>query len=125
MSEFGGDHSLISVAFLRRSRAYLSNGDLLQASEKGWGAAAHAVKVYAAARTLTYIGHNDFHDVVTELRMETREDRIRFWETSANNLHQNFYDDALSAEQIADHLDAVALLVNLIRELTGLSPVDD
>ena len=125
MSEFGGDHAQISATFLRRSRVYLSAGELLQASEKGWGAAAHAVKIYAAARRLTYINHSDFHDLVTELRIETRNDQIRFWERSANDLHRNFYDDDLSAEQIGNHLDNVANLVNLIRQLVGLPPVDD
>ena len=125
MSEFGGDHAQISATFLRRGRTYLSNGDLLQASEKGWGAAAHAVKTYAAARSLTYINHSDFHYIVTELRMETRLDQIRFWERSANDLHQNFYDDDLSAPQIAECLDDVTNLVNLIRRLIGLTPIDD
>ena len=125
MSEFGGDHAQISAAFLHRSRAYLSNGDLLQASEKGWGAAAHAVKTYAASRTLAYINHSDFHYIVTELRMETRRDQIRFWERSANDLHQNFYEDDFGAQQIAECLDDVANLVNLIRQLVGLPPVDD
>ncbi len=125
MSEFGGDHGQISATFLRRSRAYLSDGALLQASEKGWGAAAHAVKLYAAARELTYINHNDFYDVVTELRLETHHNPIRFWENSANALHQNFYDDNLSAQQIGDHLDNVARLVNLIMEMIGLHPIDD
>jgi len=124
MSEFGGDHGQISATFLRRSRAYLSDGALLQASEKGWGAAAHAVKIYAAARELTYINHDDFRYVITELRLETHQDQIRSWESSANSLHQNFYDDDLSAQQIGYHLNNVAHLVDLIREITGLPPVD-
>ncbi len=125
MSEFGGDHDQISATFLRRSQAYLSNGDLLQASEKGWGAAAHAVKIYAAARGLTYISHSDFYYIVIELRMETHHDQIRFWERSANDLHQNFYDDDLSAQQIAEYLNDVANLINLIRRLVGLPPIDE
>ena len=125
MSEFGGDHVQISATFLQRSRAYLSNGHLLQASEKGWGAAAHAVKIYAAARNLTYINHDDFRYIVTELRLETRYDQIRFGELSANALHQNFYDDEMTAPQIAGHLENVANLVNLIRQLVGLPPVGD
>lgn len=52
MSEFGGDHRKISEEFMRRSKEYLSKGELLQASEKGWGAAAHAIKAYAASRGL-------------------------------------------------------------------------
>ena len=125
MSEFSGDHTQISAVFLRRSRAYLANGELLQASEKGWGAAAHALKSYALARSLEYRNHSDFHDLVTHLRLETRHSQLRQSENSANALHRNFYDDNLTAPQIAAHLDNVANLVNLIRRLTGLTPIDD
>ena len=34
---------------LARSREYLTRGDLHQASEKSWGAAAHTVKAVASA----------------------------------------------------------------------------
>ena len=36
--------------FLAKSREYLTQGDLHQASEKGWGAAAHLVKAVAIAQ---------------------------------------------------------------------------
>ena len=125
MSEFGGDHAQISAVFLRRSRAYLANGELLQASEKGWSAAAHAVKLYALARNLEYRNHGDFHDLVSDLRSETRHSQLRQSEVSANALHRNFYNDNLTAPEIAAHLDHVAVLVNLIRQLTNLPPIDD
>ena len=123
MSEFGADHARISAEFLRRSRAYLANGELLQASEKGWGAAAHAAKIYAAARHLEYERHEQFNDVATELRLETHNDAIRRWVDSANRLHNNFYNDDHAAQQIADYLDDVANFVNLFRQLTGLTPI--
>ena len=125
MSEFEGDHAQISAVFLLRSRVYLSNGELLQASEKGWGAAAHAAKLYAAARQLSYNSHSDFHDIATELRMETRNEQIRMWERSANELHSNFYNDNLEAPQITAHLDDVTNFVNLIRQVTCLPPLED
>ena len=125
MSEFGGDHAHISATFLRRSRSYLANGELLQASEKGWGAAAHAAKIYAAAHRLPYNDHAGFADVITELRMATNHHQLWSWSESANALHRNFYNDDLAAPQIARYLDDVANLVNLIRQLTNLPPVDD
>ena len=125
MSEFGGDHAQISAVFLRRSRVYLSGGELLQASEKGWGAAAHAAKTYAAARRISYVDHSEFSEVMTELRLATnRHAEIQKWASSANALHRNFYNDNFTAPQIASHLDNVANLVNLIRQLTDLPPVD-
>lgn len=125
MPEFGGDHAQISAAFLRRSRAYLANGELLQTSEKGWGAAAHALKLYAAARQLEYERHEQFNDITTELRLETRNSRIRLWASSANRLHNNFYSDSCTKQQIAVYLDDIANLVNLIRRLADLPPIAD
>ena len=125
MSEFGADHAQISVEFVRHSRAYLSNGELLQASEKGWGAAAHAAKLFANARALEYTRHEHFRDVISELQIETGNPGIFRWQQSANLLHRNFYDDAMTAPQIADHLDNVASLVNLIRQAVGLSSIYD
>ena len=125
MSEFGADHDQICVEFLRRSREYLTNGRLLQASEKGWGAAAHAAKIYADARRLVYHDHSGFNDIATELRLETHNYEIRDWAESANFLHRNFYRDEFDAPQIAAHLDDVANFINLIRKLTGLPPVEN
>ena len=43
-------YNSISRDFLSKARTYLTQDDLLQASEKGWGAAAHKVKSVAEAR---------------------------------------------------------------------------
>ena len=43
-------HDATGREFLARARAYLAEDDLLQASEKGWGAAAQMVKAAAEAR---------------------------------------------------------------------------
>ena len=126
MSEFGGDHAQISAAFLLRSREYLASGSLLQASEKGWGAAAHSAKMFAKKRDgLEYARHEQFRDVVLEIRLEAKDDRIPQWVKSAEDLHGNFYSDEFDVQKIADCLDDVANFVNLIRQLVGLPPVDD
>ncbi|MCY4455272.1 MAG: hypothetical protein OXC56_03050 [Chloroflexi bacterium] len=44
------DYAAQAREFLTRSREYLAAGDLHQASEKGWGAAAHMAKAVAAAQ---------------------------------------------------------------------------
>ena len=124
MSEFNADHARISAAFLHRSREYLNNGELLQASEKGWGAAAHAAMHIAGVRKWSYREHWEFDaEVVARLARETGNGEVHRWGRSANELHRNFYRDGKNAEQINAHLDDVANFVNLIRQLTGLPPV--
>ena len=71
MSEFESNHAAICGEFLRRSRQYLDDGALLQASEKGWGAAAQAAKVYADARDYAYRSHSHFNHVVNLLAQES------------------------------------------------------
>ena len=126
MSEFEADHDRISVEFLRLSREYLANGMLLQASEKGWGAVAHAAKLFAQSRDdLEYGRHEQLDEVVTEMGIAANNHRqISRWARSANYLHRNFYDDDLGANTIAAYLDDVANFVNMARQLVGLAPVD-
>ena len=125
MSEFGSDHSLICVEFLRLSREYLATGNLLQASEKGWGAAAHAAAHIAAIRGWTYVEHGDFEaEVVSRIARETGRNEVHAWARRANELHRNFYRDRLSADAITQYLDDVTNFVNLIRQLTGLLPIE-
>ena len=86
MPEFESDHDRICVEFLRRSREYLANGGLLQASEKGWGAAAHAATVIASAREWSYREHWEFEaEVVSRIARETGRNEVHSWARSANN----------------------------------------
>ena len=127
MSEFASDHGKICAEFLSLSREYLASGRLLQASEKGWGAAAHAAKLFAGARDgLEHERHDQFEDVVTEIGMETNShQQVHRWANNANRLHRNFYDDNMEARGIEARLADVANFVNLIRWLTGLPPVNN
>lgn len=124
MPEFNADHGVICAEFLRRSRQYLANGNLLQASEKGWGAAAHAGKLFADSRTgVEYERHNQFGLVVTAIEAETNNhQQIRQWANSANSLHRNFYNDTMDVIGIENCINDVADFVNLARTLVGLPP---
>ena len=57
--------------------------------------------------------------------METRNEQIRLWERSANELHSNFHNDNREAPQIAEYPGDVTNLINLIRRQINLPPVDD
>ena len=63
-SEAAGDYELQAWDFLSKSREYLAAGDLHQASEKGWVAAAHMAKAVAAAHGWEYTMHRDFSRVI-------------------------------------------------------------
>ena len=77
--------------FLAKSRDHLTQGDLHQASEKGWGAAAHMVKAVATARGWEYERHSDFTQVLYSAYLATGDDRIRLLRGIPNKLHGNYY----------------------------------
>ena len=112
---------------MRRSRRYLQNGQLLQASEKGWGAAAHAAKLFAQHRDgLVYERHEDLDDVVIELGSVTNKfQQVSRWYGSVNRLHRNFYVDELDTDTIAALLNDAASFVDLIRQQLELTSIED
>lgn len=107
--------------FLERSREYLASGDLHQACEKGWGAAAHMTKAVAAANGWEYEKHRDFTIVLNNVWKQTGNDRVRDLRGSPNDLHAYFYerDEFLDAEVIAADIERVAELLDLLSPLTG------
>ncbi|MDE2968402.1 MAG: PaREP1 family protein [Chloroflexota bacterium] len=105
--------------FLGKARAYLEEGDLLQASEKGWGAAARTVKAVAEHRGWRNSTHGHLFGVVDRLVDETGEVELRDFFGAANELHQNFYEGHMSVAWVAQNLDRVEALVVRLRGLLG------
>ena len=114
------DYRLQSRAFLERSRHYLAEDDLHQASEKGWGAAAWMTKAVAIARGWQYDKHEHFGEVLYQASKLTGYNRLRTLRAIANRLHGNFYQRKrfLHADDIAGSLDEVAALLDLLEPLT-------
>ncbi len=56
--------------FLEKSDYYFARGDVLQGSEKTWGAAAHAVMAMAQRRGWPFRTHRDLSDAVRRLAEE-------------------------------------------------------
>ena len=116
------DYKNQSRAFLSKGWEYLDAGDLHQASEKGWGAAAHMAKAAALCQGWVYETHAGFNFVLNEASRLTGNDRLRDLRGRANDLHGNYYsrgihlaDDAIRAD-----LGAVEELLELLEPLTTL-----
>ena len=106
--------------FLTRSRDFLAEGDLHQASEKGWGAAAWMAKAVATAQGWEYRKHGQFSVVLNNARRLTGNDRLSGLRGIANDLHGNYYlrEFLLDSESIALDLDAIAELLDILEPLT-------
>ena len=108
-----------AAEFLAKAWAYLADDDLLQASEKGWGTAAQAVKAAAESRGWNHNGHRQLHQTVERLAGETSRPELRTLFNAANVLHANFYDGFLPAEAIRADLEDVERFVELLRPLAS------
>ena len=114
------DYETQAREFLAKGREYLAVGDLHQASEKGWGAAAHMVKAVAEAQGWTYDKHRDFTRVMNQASRLTGNDRLLDLQGRAGLLHENYYERKrfLDAEIIGKNIESVAELVELLAPLT-------
>ena len=106
-----------SRAFLAQASEELERGDLRQASEKAWGAAAQIVKAAADARGWEHHRHATLFQVVRGLVEETGDPEIRRLFAVAGELHSNFYDGFLEPENVELHLRDVEVLVQRVEGL--------
>ena len=119
MSDASG-YSQESRAFLSRANRYLAEGDLHQASEKGWGAAARMAKAVAQAHGWTYDRHDEFFKVMRQIESLSGDPRLRSLRATANELHGFFYlhETLLDARDISRGLEDVALMLDILQPLT-------
>ncbi|MHC1636147.1 MAG: PaREP1 family protein [Candidatus Methanospirareceae archaeon] len=90
----------LSRKYLEGAKEFLRKGDLVQASEKLWGASALAVKAVAAKRGLKMEKHGSLWQFVNTLAKESKDkDFVRFFNT-ANALHRNFYENEMPKESV-------------------------
>ena len=120
------DYRQQSRIFLAKSRDYLGEGDLHQAAEKGWGAAAWMAKAVAEARGWQYKRHEEFFTVMYQAQALAGDVRMNNLRSVANELHGFFYTRRmfLRADAIDRGLDQMELLLDILQPLTEPEPGD-
>ncbi len=110
-------HIELARMFLERSKQYLKDGDLHQASEKGWGAAAHMAKAAAAANGRRYEHHDEFDSVIENARQRFRQPSLRRYGQAAHSLHRNYYrhPSLLDASTITEDIGDVELMLDTLQ----------
>ena len=98
---------------LAQGREELYLGDVRQASEKGWGAAAQMVKSVAEQRGWEHRNHAALFNVISRLVAETGDGDIRRLFQVANALHINFCENRDSASNVAGGLVKPLALVSV------------
>ena len=103
-----------SRVFLAKAHKELEAGDLEQASEKAWGAAAVMVKAVAQERGLKHNEHRHLRGVVRMLARESNDRELRRLFQVANDLHTNFYEHHDDADEVTEDLRAVVRFVDKV-----------
>ena len=108
-----------SRGLLAQARTELDAGDLRQASEKGWGAAALMIKAIAEGRGNDWeiFRHRHFSRAASRLRSELGNRDVTRLFNVAESLHGNFYEDQLRPEDVSESLDDVERLLDLLEPI--------
>ncbi len=111
------EYAVQSDHFLEKAEEALSDDDLVQASEKLWGAAAQMVKAAAERRGWSHTSHRELFDVVNRLAQAADDPELRDLFRLANSLHINFYENWLNREYIED---SVGQVQEFLEKLQGI-----
>ena len=110
-----------SKLLLAQARQELSKGYLVEASEKGWGAASQMLKAVAQQRGWEHRGHRELHGVIGTLLSETGDTELTTLFGVAGDLHMNFYENRSKANVVGNHLQQVERFVDRLEGLAELN----
>ena len=113
------EHRKISVQFLDHAEDELRKGDLLQASEKAWGAVSHYVNSVARQRSWPLGSHRrliENANKLISLDPDHATHRRRLLR-SIEALHANFYQAFLDEDSVRDGIDDAKELIGSLEVL--------
>ena len=113
------DHALTAQDFLVASDREFAAGDVLQASEKLWGAAAHAIMAVAKQRGLDHGTHRAMINSAWQIADEMDDNELRLGILAAQHFHSNFYNGTMEDEDITRGRPLVHRFVALMLALTS------
>ncbi len=106
------DHVQTARDFLGASDQEFASGEHLQASEKLWGAASHAVMAVAVQRDWPCRSHRALSNAVLRLEQETGDAQLGDGFSVAEKFHRNFYHDEMPDYEITSDRPRVHRFVN-------------
>ena len=105
------DYARQARIFLEQSDQEFAKGDVVQASEKLWGATSHAIKAVAEQRGWDHGKNSHRRLVVRQLAEEYEEFWLRAGYAAAEQFHANFYNNFMEDDAIEDYRPIVHGLV--------------
>ena len=96
-------YAAMSQRYIEQAEEEFQKGDLGQASNKAWGAA--ALKSIAERRGWNHNRHGLLYDISGQMADELGRPELRIMFRSANAMHQNYYEDWMAADEVRDGID--------------------
>ena len=112
-----------SRELIAQARIELDAGDLLQASEKAWGAAAAAIKSVAEMRGWQHYAHTLIAAALWRISREHNRPRLLGMMAWASGLHQNYYEYRYGEEVVAEGIEQVAELLEVLEQVKTEPPI--
>lgn len=85
------EHAQTAIEFLEKADQHFAEGDQIQASEKLWGAAAHAVIGVSIERSWLHTSHPAMKRAADRLAEEHNDPHISQFFGIAEKYHRDFY----------------------------------
>ena len=113
------DHARAAREFLEHSHREFADGQILQGSDKLWGAASHAVMALAMQRGWRFSKYNARVEAINRLVEEYDEPLLAADFGIAETFRANFYHDFMEDDEIHRGRPMVSRLVNRVLEIVA------
>ena len=113
------DYRAISADLFEQENIELEAGDLIQASEKFWGAAAHSLKSIAEDRGWEHNSHAHFYRIIRNLSDATDDKQLIYLFNAADSLHSNLYENWMQEDEIRHLSNQVSQLIDRLVNIDG------
>ena len=111
-----------SRRLIRQADAEFEKGDLLQASEKAWGAASQCLKAMGTVRGIPHRDHRELRQVAHYLVNESGQNRIGELFSIAESIHANFYEAWMPSGEVQARIDNMKEFIDLLDNLPPPDP---
>ncbi len=115
-------YAALSRHYIEKADEYLQVGDRVQASEKGWGAVAEAIKSVAEQRGWNHYSHSLLGDIAFQLSEEWERSDLAIMFDAMEKLHINFYEDNMGLDVIAARVGNAKFLLQELEILRQQPP---
>ena len=102
---------------LQQAQAELDRGDLQQASEKVWGAAAQSIKALAQQQGWNHHAHNYLRDAVMYVASAWGRDDLLLLLDSVSFAHTNFYEHQELKDEVQRRINHARTFTAIMAEL--------